>query len=382
MLAAVLISGFAGCARTTIDNDPTLHPPGEKGAAPAVAGETVIRDLSRYDFLTAYPKRFIEQKVAFGASCDMSARSADKGVEADAKLLRKLFNDAKSPEDFASSLQGEFELVQVAVNAAAPSTVPSGILSGKDGMLTGYATPEVLVRSKPDERFRFPIVGDIRKSHPELIDKPRRELIASPAVRESAIAWVDDPLAWALIETNGSARLTFEDSGVEKGKSRRTIVISRVATNGKPWTSIGRWLANRGLVDSSTYTFADVAREAGAHPDKTEAAALDNERVVFFAVVSEAAFPPPIGVSGGGLMAGYSCAADQSIYPAGSVLVVVERDGQAGVLRPARFLFVHDAGGAIAGPGRVDVYFGEGTDALLKAGQARTPIEIFRLRRR
>ncbi len=374
-LACVVLSG---CARTTIDNDPTLHPPAAKGAAPAVAGETVVRDLSRYDFLTAYPKRFIEQKVAFGASCDMSARSADKGVEADAKLLRKLFNDAKSPEDFASSLQGEFELVQVAVNAG----VPSGVLSGKDGMLTGYATPEVLVRSKPDERFRFPIVGDIRKSHPELIDKPRRELIASPAVRESAIAWVDDPLAWALIETNGSARLTFEDSGVEKGKSRRSIVISRVATNGKPWTSIGRWLANRGLVDSSTYTFADVAREAGAHPDKTEAAALDNERVVFFAVVSEAAFPPPIGVSGGGLMAGYSCAADQSIYPAGSVLVVVERDGQAGVLRPARFLFVHDAGGAIAGPGRVDAYFGEGTDALLKAGQARTPVEIFRLRRR
>ncbi len=374
-LACVVLSG---CARTTIDNDPTLHPPVAKGAAPEVAGETVVRDLSRYDFLTAYPKRFIEQKVAFGASCDMSARSADKGVEADAKLLRKLFNDAKSPEDFASSLQGEFELVQVAVNAG----VPSGVLSGKDGMLTGYATPEVLVRSKPDERFRFPIVGDIRKSHPELIDKPRRELIASPAVRESAIAWVDDPLAWALIETNGSARLTFEDSGVEKGKSRRSIVISRVATNGKPWTSIGRWLANRGLVDSSTYTFADVAREAGAHPDKTEAAALDNERVVFFAVVSEAAFPPPIGVSGGGLMAGYSCAADQSIYPAGSVLVVVERDGQAGVLRPARFLFVHDAGGAIAGPGRVDAYFGEGTDALLKAGQARTPVEIFRLRRR
>ena len=42
----------------------------------------------------------------------------------------------------------------------------------------------------------------------------------------------------------------------------------------------------------------------------------------------------------------------------------------------------HDAGGAIAGPGRIDVYSGEGIDAIVSAGKTRTPIEVYRLRRR
>lgn len=369
-LACSVVPAGCGSARTT--DDPSLHPP---GAPAGVAGETVIRDLARFDLVTAYPKRFLEQHLAFTASCDASSRSPDAGAAGDARLFFKLVSDARSPEDFASSLQGKFELVQVSVADASQS-------KASEGMMTGYATPEFAVRSKPDERFRFPLFGDLRKSHPELTDKTRREILAVDSARADAIAWIDDPLAWALIETNGTARLRFADSGVDKGKPRREIFISRVATNGRPWTSIGRWLANRGLVDSAEYTFADVAKAAETHPDKAEEAALDNERVVFFAEVPERDFPPTVGLPGGKLMSGYSCAADQSIYPPGSILAVVERGENIREPRAARFLFVHDAGGAIAGPGRVDVYFGEGTDALLRAGQTRTPVEVYRLRRR
>lgn len=366
-LAAALI--LQGCASTPAE--PTLHPPGPR---PTATSERVIRDLSGFDFATAYPKRFLEQRLAFTAACDTSARSPNKAAAADADLLFDIGIDAKSPEDFVSRLQGAFELVQIAAeNAAFPAD---------QGMLTGYATPEMVVRSKPDERFRFPIFGDLRASHPELADKPRREILASDAARTAAIAWIDDPLGWALVETNGTARLKFDDGGVEKGKPRRTIAISRVATNDRPWTSIGRWLANRGLLEASTYTFADVARAAESHPDKAEQAALDNERVVFFAEVKGEAFPPPVGITGGKLISGYSCAADQSIYPPGSVLIVIERIEGQPEPRAARFLFVHDAGGAISGPGRVDVYFGEGLEALANAGQTRRPVEIYRLRRR
>lgn len=369
--AATLVAALIlhGCA--SAPSEPTLHPP---GARPTATTERVTRDLSRFDFATAYPKRFLEQRLAFTAACDTSARSPDKAAAADADLLFDIGIDAKSPEDFVSRLQGAFELVQISQENAA--------FAADQGMLTGYATPEMVVRSKSDERFRFPIFGDLRASHPELADKPRREILASEAARAAAIAWIDDPLGWALIETNGTARLKFDDGGVEKGKPRRTIAISRVATNGRPWTSIGRWLANRGLLEASTYTFADVARAAETHPDKAEQAALDNERVVFFAEVRGEAFPPPVGITGGKLISGYSCAADQSIYPPGSVLIVIERIEGQPEPRAARFLFVHDAGGAISGPGRVDVYFGEGLEALANAGQTRRPVEIYRLRRR
>jgi len=360
--SAILLLALASCA--SAPDDPSLHPP---KLEPLAAGARTVRDLSQFDFMTAYPKRFLEQRLAFTAACDTSARSPDKDAAADADLLFKLAIDSQNQEDFASRLQGAFELVQVA--------------GAEEGMLTGYATPEVVVRSKPDERFRFPIFGDLRKVDPELAAKTRREIVASEAMRAQAIAWIDNPLGWALVETNGTARLNFDDAGVKSGKPRRSVAISRIATNGRPWTSIGRWLATRGIVDSASYTLEDVARASAAFPEKTVEAALDNERVVYFETVQGEGFPP-VGIKGGRLISGYSCAADQSVYPPGSVLVVVERGEGLREPRSARFLLVHDAGGAIAGPGRIDVYSGEGIDAIVSAGKTRTPIEVYRLRRR
>ncbi|MGA1225339.1 MAG: MltA domain-containing protein [Phycisphaerales bacterium] len=366
-LAALLLSA---CSSAPID-DPSLHPP---GAPVRVGGERVIRDLARFDFVTGYPKRFLEQRLAFTAACDTSARSPDKGAVADANAIFEIAIEAESPEDFASRLQGEFELVEL--------SAPDAPFPAAEGMMTGYATPEVFVRAKPDERFRFPIFGDLRAKHPELATKPRRELLASEEARAAAIAWIDDPLGWALVETNGTARLRFDDGGVKKGEPRRSIAISRVATNGLPWTSIGRWLANRGLVNAAEYTFTDVVNASIANPAKTEEAALDNERVVFFEIVKGDLFPPPVGIAGGRLIPAYSCAADQSLYPPGSVLAVVERGEGVSDPRTARIVFVHDAGGAIKGPGRIDVYFGEGTEAIARAGQERRAVEVYRLRRR
>jgi len=362
--SALLLLALGAASCTSTPDEPSLHPP---RAEPQPAGARTIRDLSRFEYLTAYPKRFLEQRLAFTAACDTSARSPDKDAAADADLLFKIAIESQNQEDFASRLQGAFELVQFEGAA--------------EGMLTGYATPEVLVRSRPDERFRYPIFGDLRKVDAELATKPRRDILASDAARAAAIAWVDDPLAWALVETNGTARLNFDDAGVKSGKPRKVLAVSRVATNGRPWTSIGRWLANRGVIDASGYTLEDVARASAAFPEKTVEAALDNERVVYFEAVQGEGFPP-VGIKGGRLISGYSCAADQSVYPPGSVLVVVDRSEGLREPRSARFLLVHDAGGAIAGPGRIDVYSGEGTEAIVNAGKTRTPVEVYRLRRR
>ncbi len=355
--------------------DPTLQPP---GAPRTIIGETVIRDLSSYDFATGYPKRFLEQRVAFNAACESSSRSSDEDAAADAALLFKLSSESGSPEQFAASLQGKFELVQYTV---APSEDPA-VLPADAGMMTGYATPEIAVRTKPDERFRFPLFGDLRKTNPELATLTRRELMQSEEARAAAIAWIDDPLAWAIVETNGSAACVVNESKGKEGMYDRRFAITRVGTNDRPWTSVGRWLAYRGLLDGATYTFLDVAKAATDNPAKIEEAALDNERVVFFGFAKETAFPPVYGLPKGRLMSGYSCAADQSIYPPGSVLVVFERGAEAKSQRTPRILFVQDAGGAIVGPGRVDAYFGAGTEALVKAGQLRAPISVYRLRAR
>jgi len=43
----------------------------------------------------------------------------------------------------------------------------------------------------------------------------------------------------------------------------------------------------------------------------------------------------------------------------------------------ARVVLTQDAGAAIQGPGRIDVFFGDGADAELRAGRLRSPGELY-----
>lgn len=352
--------------------DATLHPP-EAADAPSLRATTVAwPEAIALDGI--FPKRDLEQRMAFIAACDMSMRAREREVVDDAKALAALYAEFTDPQLFAEALRERFELVRVeqSSSAAGATNVPQAA-----GLMTGYATPFVEARLVPDQRYRFPIFGDLRKDLPELAGAARREILASSAARKSVLAWVDDPLLWALVETNGTARLE-----IETASGTKTLLVSRVATNGRPWTGLGRALAARGLVPAEGTTLADVAQAARANPAAAEEAAMENERVVFFAPVGSNAFPPALGIAGARLVAGYSCAADQSIYPPGSALLVVDASPDDGRAMPPRLLFVHDAGGAIRGPQRIDAYRGQGTEPLLRAGEMRQSVTVYRLTRR
>lgn len=340
--------------------DPTLTPPG----APRTTSAEQTVDLRRFDFASAFPKRDLERRVAFLAACDVSLNSNDPDVRRDVGALLASYREANDPAAFARLIAERFEVVRID-----PTTS-----SSTDGLMTGYATPLVSVKMEADERFRFPIFADLRGFDNALATAPRREILASTKSRERAIAWIDDPFTWALVETNGTAILRIAGT-------RKDIPVSRIATNGRPFQSVGKGLAARGLIDAKTATLADVARAAELNPREAEAAALDNERVVFFEICEPSDFPPVLGLPKGDLVSGFSCAADQSIYPAGSVLLVTERNA-SGEARPVRMLFVHDAGGAIAGPQRVDAYFGSGNAAVARAGETKYEVEVYRLKAR
>ncbi len=373
---AALVGGMAGgCATGGGDAErgttavtaaePTLAPPGARRATGAA--ERV--DLGMFDLASAFPKRNLDRRMSFLAACDVSLNTTDSEARRDVSRLLETYREANDPAQFAALVTERFEATRLA--PATPAV--------NDGLMTGYATPVVNVRMNPDDRFRFPIFADLRgidvdANGIDLATKPRRQILASSAARARAIAWIDDPLAWALVETNGTAILRIEGT-------RKDIPVSRIATNGREFRSVGKGLADRGLVDPKTATLVDVARAADANPREAEASALDNERVVFFQICDPADFPPVLGLPKGELVSGYSCAADQSVYPPGSVLLVTERDAK-GAVRPVRILFVHDAGGAISGPQRVDAYFGSGNAAIREAGEMRFAVEVHRLRAR
>jgi membrane-bound lytic murein transglycosylase A len=73
---------------------------------------------------------------------------------------------------------------------------------------------------------------------------------------------------------------------------------------------------------------------------------------------------------------GRTIATDPGVFPPGALgFVHVPALGPSRAL--SRFVLNQDAGAAIRGPGRVDVYFGAGSEAAAAAGQLRSPGELY-----
>lgn len=361
--ALLALLGCGGAAKV----EPSLMPPADAGVSSAIFRYEPGPRIASIAPGRMFPAGDLGGRMRFIEAIDACMRSPDPSVRADAAALRQAFEGAPSAEAFLAALSQ---------NLAAWQVVPSDAVDersrGTGALITGYATPVVRAKRRPDARFRYPLFVDLRRRFESVAEAPRRQILATPGIESQAIAWVGDPLAWALIETNGSARLVFED-GIEPAQ----LAISRVATNGRPWTGMGRWFRENGLIDRDDFTLAEVRTTAYVHPEKAEMAALANERVVYFEISDPKRFPTALGLGGSRLIAGWSCAADQRFYPPGSILLVVE-ETDAGPR--GHILFVHDAGGAIRGPERIDCYFGEGDDALARAGELRGTARVYRLR--
>lgn len=364
--AVVLATALAGCSGAE-KVEPSLMPPADSGVTRGAFRLEPGPSLSSLTPGRMYPAGDVASRMRFIEAIDACMRSPDAAVRADAAALRQAFEGAESAEAFVAALSKRLVPWQVV-----PTDGAEQESLGAEALITGYATPVVRAKRRPDARFRYPLFVDLRRRFESVADAPRRQILTTPNIESQAIAWLADPLAWALVETNGSARLVFDD-GIEPSQ----LAISRVATNGRPWTGMGRWFRANGLIDRDDFTLAEVRTTAYVHPEKAEMAALANERVVYFEISDPKRFPTALGLGGARLIAGWSCAADQEFYPPGSILLLVEETDGA---QRGHILFVHDAGGAIRGPSRVDCYIGEGDDALTRAGELRGTARVYRLR--
>ncbi len=360
VLCGLSLVPVSGC-RVEPPADRSLHPPGDAVEFESVrlssAEETRIlaRAAAAFAALDASARR---------EAVDRSSRAGDPEVREVARLLRAIADRLDDGRGHPGGCAGEGGCADLFLASFEVILPKATVSASADALVTGYATPRVQASRAADARHALPILGDLRRVDPALAAAPRRAILDDPRTAREAIAWIADPLDWALVETNGTAELDFGDG--------ETIRISRVATNGRAFTSLGRALAARGAL-AAPFDLDDVRDAARTDPTLARAAALDNERVVFFRVVAPDRFPPALGLDGR-LLAGVSCAADQSVHPPGSTLLLDEGDGAA-----LRLAFVHDAGGAIRGPSRVDLYFGCGPEAVAEAGRCRRPARVLRL---
>lgn len=259
---------------------------------------------------------------------------------------------------------------------------PAGL--DTEGLLTGYFEPvfhacaekapgcTVPVRARPPGLVDV----DIRRIDPAqpprrirgcveqgaLAPCPTRAAIEAGALPEAPVlAWMD-PVDKFFMQIQGSGRLALAGGA--------TLRLGYDAQNGAPYVPIGRVLLDQGEL-SRPVSMQSIRAWLASNPDRAEEILNTNPSYVFFRPREGGAGAGPEGAMGVRLTAGRSAAVDAAIVPLGLPLWLAPRG------RPPRLVLAQDTGGAIRGPGRVDLFVGTGEAAGEVAGRLVAGVRVF-----
>ncbi|MBI1864288.1 MAG: MltA domain-containing protein [Nitrospirae bacterium] len=333
----------------------------------------------------------VEDAEALARSLDAAAKRLPAPANASQGLagvlsLRGILRDAGTPDEIRAKVAEAFD----------PWT--AGTTEGQ-ALVTGYYEPVVDGSLAPSERFRYPLYavpddlvtvsllpfGLTNASRDRLVGRlagrtvvpyyTRREIDSGSALAGKGLelAWLDDPAEGFFLHVQGSGVVRLPD-----GPPRR---IGYAGSNGHPYRSIGRLLADEGKIPLADVTMQAIRDYLARNPDERDKVLHHNESYVFFRWTEGG----PFGSLGAKLVQFASVAVDPRVYPPGSILLLETEipapDG--GAARPFRSLVVAmDTGGAIRGPGRVDLFCGTGKEAGEIAGRLKSRGKIYLLRPR
>jgi membrane-bound lytic murein transglycosylase A len=259
------------------------------------------------------------------------------------------------------------------------------------GFLTGYYEPEVEGRRIASDDFNIPIYrqpGGFFAKLRAAVGKLVRHRIGRSVARELdrgaiedgalkgralELCWLKDPVDAFFIHIQGSARVRLDD-----GKLLR---INYDASNGLPYTPVGRILIERGIIPREQMSMDSIRTYFAEEPDEAREIMRMNRSFVFFREVSELSpDSEPAGAEGVNLVRERSIAVDKAIHVYGTPFWI-EADlpiaSEKPVTRFRRTMIAQDTGGAIVGPARADIYFGAGIDAGTVSGRIRHPGKFF-----
>ncbi len=223
---------------------------------------------------------------------------------------------------------------------------------------TGYFTPRLEAREKADAVFRYPIYG-LPKGGGKL---PSREAIdqkGALAGKGLELAYTSSLLDNFFLSVQGSGILDFGN-----GKVRQ---IGYAGSNRQPYKSLGKMLVSNGSIPAEKISLRAIRRWFAKHPQQLVPMLNKNPSYTFFTWR-----PKEItGAAGVPLAAMHSVAVDKGCIPYGACLLaevpVLDDSGKL-LEHKWRILFAHDTGGAIRGPGHLDLFFGQGCEAGDRAG--------------
>jgi membrane-bound lytic murein transglycosylase A len=239
-------------------------------------------------------------------------------------------------------------------------------------LVTGYHEPIIDAAEAPSADYRVPIMGVPRDLG------ARRPYWTRAEIDEGRLAGAARPLAWARDPVDVFF-MEIEGSGTLRLPGGREIRVGHAATNGRPYRSVGWLLIQEGQIEREAMTMRALREWLAAHPGERARVLRHNESYVFFRLLPGA----PVGSLGVPLTPERSIATDPAVFPRGALAFLrsmrpVELPEGLIAWKPfARFVLNQDAGGAIRGPGRVDVFWGRGPGADLAASDMKEAGELY-----
>jgi len=173
---------------------------------------------------------------------------------------------------------------------------------------------------------------------------------------------VQDPVGLFEVQVQGSGKIQLAEGG--------TMTLGFDGSNNRPYTAIGNVLLEMGVMKKDDVTWPAIRDWLKRNPQQARDVMRKNERYIFF---KDTRSQTAAGAEGVPLTAQRSLAVDTALTPFGTPVWIdtvrpVAR--KPGATEPYRRLMVaQDAGAAIKGPARGDVFFGNGPQAADWAGR-------------
>ena len=390
LLIIVLVGGCTFFKKPPVVPAP---PPPQKEGPPlaAVTGSDlpVFRDdLDRESLVRAVRKsleyftRLPERTTYRMAAERFTVRDMKESLEA----FLKIVDASDTPAAIERRVRETFDVYR------ASGSPPSGSV-----LFTGYYEPVLKGSAARSEQYRYPIyrkpddsvvvqlgkfrdkyrnerlVGRVEKG--ELVPYFSREEIDGARVLENRgleIAWFADPVDIFFLHIQGSGMICLPDGAC--------FQVSYAQSNGRAYRSIGKLLIDSGKATRENLSMQGIKKYLREHPEEIEDILNYNESYVFFRRVEEG----PVGSIGVALTGGRSIATDQTLFPRGALAFIKTRKpviGPGGDIRSwvlfSRFVLNQDTGGAITGPGRVDLFCGRNREAEITAGHLKEEGELY-----
>ncbi len=268
-------------------------------------------------------------------------------------------------------------------------------------LFTGYYEPTYRGSLEPDTTHVFPVYSkpedlvqidlslfsDKYKGHKRLTARvnsetrrvvpyySRKEIngIADFMERATPVVWLESRVDRFFLEIQGSGRVILDDQEEE-------LRVHYAGSNGNAYRSVGRYLIKKNEIAKADMSMQAIRKWLENNPHRMDEVLHHNESFVFFKTEEGG----PFGSINVEVTPLRSIATDQKIFPNGGLCFAQTALPDPHRLEPLEqwekvslFVLNQDTGGAIRGPGRADLFCGNGSYAEFTAGHMNNPGQLY-----